>query len=219
MKLKGVQVGCLHRHSSGMNPRQSGRWVVNAQDNSLTAEMVSRAGQAKARQPHEEKARIRSHGAALKAGTGSDSGLQDRPATAPGACPLRPSKGCLQAQWCLDKSRLAQAHLHDRKENVAANARCGSEALQPQRAARILGSHATFSALRAETGSPKRNQEFQRRAPASSEANRPRPEQQDRVQSLQVLRRLEALQALAQARCWLLRSCVVPLGRLLGKWR
>ena len=155
----------------------------------------------------------------LKAEMGSGSGLQDRPARAQGACPLRPSKGCQQALWCLDKSRQVQAHLHDRREIAAANAHSGSEASTQRRAARILGNHATFSALRAERWSMRRNQESQHRGPASSEANPLHPVQQDRVQSPRALHRLEASQALAQARCWLLRSCVVPLGRLLGKWR
>lgn len=135
---------------------------------------------------------------------------QNLPARPEYRCPLAPSKGCQQAQWCHDKSRLVKAHIRSREEIRAARQPLDSDQSMQVRVDGVIRAQARSSLYRELAGSPQHTSLSHHRLPLSSAPMRGIPERPVRRPGRSRLRWLETLQALSQLRCWLLRICLVP---------
>lgn len=145
--------------------------------------------------------------------TVTDTPTQTAAASAELQCPLAPSKACQQALWCDDKVRQGQARLRALRESRAAGVQPGTESALQARAFAARADRTRLSCAPADRVSLQRSRSLHLHEQSATQASRAARYGTDRRRVLLHLRWLESLQALARARCWLLRNFLCPFLR------
>lgn len=124
---------------------------------------------------------------------------------------------CRRALWCHDKSLQQKVWSHFQSRLPGGHGHADSELSPPVPARAATEGLATLFCATAETALPPRNRVFDEACRRTRSAIREARRRVRYARARLFLLRLESLQAPWRARCWLIRSCLIPLLRLLKK--